>query len=131
MMDLSSEGTDIPGTTPDNSGMALMATHASLLGVHHSKAMLPWYHFDRVISPNLHGCLNVQPMALERAQPSQHTMCRAVNERARLLLQFDGPLGLPKWPFRRALSTPSHLSRNKGQGGDAWFDGAEWAVFTI
>eukprot|EP00964_Phaeocystis_antarctica_P027854 scaffold15707_cov63-Phaeocystis_antarctica.AAC.4 len=30
--------------------MALMATHASLLGVHHSKAMLPWYHFDRVMA---------------------------------------------------------------------------------
>ena len=92
------------------------------------------YHgtiLTEVSSPNLHGRLNVQPMALERAQPSQHTMCRAVNERARLLLQFDGPLGLPKWPHRRALSTPSHLSRNKGQGGDAWFDGAEWAVFTI
>ena len=42
--------------------MALMATHASLLGVHHSKAMLPWYHFDRVISPDLHGRLNVQPI---------------------------------------------------------------------
>jgi len=69
------------------------------------------YHgtiLTEVSSPNLHGRLNVQPMALERAQPSQHTMCRAVNERARLLLQFDGPLGLPKWPFRRAMSTPSH-----------------------
>ena len=43
VMDLwSRKGTDIPGTTPDNSGMALMATHASLLGVHHSKVMLPF-----------------------------------------------------------------------------------------
>ena len=96
--------------------MALMATHASLLGVHHSKVMLPWYHFDRVISPDLHGRLNVQPMALERAQPSTHTMCRAVNERARLLLQFDGPWGSPKWPFSVDDQYPQPPVQKQGAG---------------
>ena len=96
--------------------MALMATHASLLGVHHSKVILPWYHSDQVISPFLHGHLNVQPMALERAQPSTHTMCRAVNERARLLLQLDGPLGLPKWPFSSGAEYPQPPVQKQGAG---------------
>ena len=43
-------------------------------------------------------------------------MCRAVNERARLLLQFDGPLGLAKVAFPTGAEYPQPPVQKQGAG---------------
>jgi hypothetical protein len=67
-------------------------------------------------------CLIKKNHSSKRSQPSTHTMCRPVNERARVLLQLDGPLGLPKW---RPTAVAQHLQP------PAQKRGAGWAVITI
>ena len=44
-LNIPNKATTVPRTTPDNSGVAHTARHTSLLGLHHSKVIVPSYHF--------------------------------------------------------------------------------------